>query len=119
MSIADKGTVGLIPVSRVSRTTMILQLILTTKKTITNEMKEVLRRLEENDLYINPEKCVWKVTKVPFLGVVMSCQLTLETGIKPTVPLSAIDKENSLRVLAILCLTYIQECLFTIIWPCV
>ena len=32
---------------------------------------EVLRRLEENDLYIKPEKCMWKVRKVPFLGVVI------------------------------------------------
>jgi len=32
---------------------------------------EVLRRLEENNLYVKPEKCVWKVRKVPFLGVVM------------------------------------------------
>ena len=30
-----------------------------------------MRRLEENDLYVKPEKCVWKVKKVPFLGVVM------------------------------------------------
>ena len=34
-------------------------------------VEEVLRRLEENDLYVKPEKCVWKVKKVPFLGVVM------------------------------------------------
>jgi len=32
---------------------------------------EVLRRLEENDLYIKPKKYVWKARKVPFLGVVM------------------------------------------------
>jgi len=32
---------------------------------------EVLKRLEENDLYIKPEKCVWKVRKILFLGVVM------------------------------------------------
>ena len=32
---------------------------------------EVLKRLEENDLYVKPEKCVWKVRKIPFLGVVM------------------------------------------------
>jgi len=32
---------------------------------------EVLRRLEENNLYVKPEKCVWKARKVPFLGVVM------------------------------------------------
>ena len=34
-------------------------------------VEEVLRKLEENDLYVKPEKCVWKVTKVPFLGVVV------------------------------------------------
>ena len=34
-------------------------------------VEEVLRRLEENDLYVKPEKCVWKVKKVPFLGVIM------------------------------------------------
>jgi len=34
-------------------------------------VEEVLRQLEENDLYVKPEKCMWKVWKVPFLGVVM------------------------------------------------
>jgi len=34
-------------------------------------VEEVLKRLEENDLYVKPEKCMWKVKKVPFLGVVM------------------------------------------------
>jgi len=34
-------------------------------------VKEVLKRLEENNLYVKPEKCMWKVRKVPFLGVVM------------------------------------------------
>jgi len=34
-------------------------------------VEEVLKRLEENYLYVKPEKCVWKVRKVPFLGVVM------------------------------------------------
>jgi len=32
---------------------------------------EVLKRLEENNLYVKPEKCLWKVNKVNFLGVVM------------------------------------------------
>jgi len=32
---------------------------------------EVLRRLEENDLYMKLEKCSWKVNKVNFLEVVM------------------------------------------------
>jgi len=32
---------------------------------------EVIKRLEENDLYIKPEKCKWKVKEVNFLGVVI------------------------------------------------
>jgi len=32
---------------------------------------EVLKRLEENNLYVKPEKCSWKTSKVNFLGVVM------------------------------------------------
>jgi len=34
-------------------------------------VEEILKRLEENDLYIGPEKCVWKVQKIGFLGVVI------------------------------------------------
>ena len=32
---------------------------------------EVVKRLEENDLYVKPEKCKWKVKEVEFLGVVI------------------------------------------------
>ena len=32
---------------------------------------EIIRRLEENDLYVKLEKCKWKVKKVRFLGVVI------------------------------------------------
>jgi len=32
---------------------------------------EVIRRLEENDLYVKPEKYRWKVKEVGFLGVVI------------------------------------------------
>jgi len=32
---------------------------------------EVLKQLEENDLYMKPEKCSWKTSKVNFLGVIM------------------------------------------------
>jgi len=32
---------------------------------------EVIKRLEENDLYVKPEKCKWKVREVDFLGVVI------------------------------------------------
>jgi len=34
-------------------------------------VEEVLKQLEEKDLYVKPEKCIWKVRKVPFLGVIM------------------------------------------------
>jgi len=34
-------------------------------------VEEILRRLEENDLYVKPEKCVWKVKKIGFLEVVI------------------------------------------------
>ena len=32
---------------------------------------EVIRMLEENDLYVKLEKCKWKVREVEFLGVVI------------------------------------------------
>jgi len=34
-------------------------------------VEEVLRRLEENDLFVKLEKCMWKVREVGFLGVVI------------------------------------------------
>jgi len=34
-------------------------------------VEEVLRRLEENNLFVKPEKCVWKVREVGFLGVII------------------------------------------------
>ena len=34
-------------------------------------VEEVLRRLEENDLFVKLEKCVWKVKEVGFLGVII------------------------------------------------
>ena len=34
-------------------------------------VEEVLRRLEENDLFVKPEKYVWKVREVEFLGVII------------------------------------------------
>ena len=34
-------------------------------------VEEVVRKLAENDLYVKPEKCKWKVKKVGFLGVVI------------------------------------------------
>jgi len=34
-------------------------------------VEEILRRLEENDLYVKPEKYVWKARKIGFLGVII------------------------------------------------
>jgi len=34
-------------------------------------VEEVLKRLEENDLFVKLEKCKWKVREVEFLGVVI------------------------------------------------
>ena len=34
-------------------------------------MAEIIKRLEENDLYVKLEKCKWKVWEVGFLGVVI------------------------------------------------
>jgi len=34
-------------------------------------VEEILKRLKKNDLYIKPEKCVWKVRKIGFLEVVI------------------------------------------------
>ena len=34
-------------------------------------VEEVLQRLEENDLFVKPEKYVWKVREVRFLGVII------------------------------------------------
>jgi len=34
-------------------------------------VEEILRRLEESNLYIKPEKYVWKVRKIGFLGVII------------------------------------------------
>jgi len=42
---------------------------------------EVIRRLEENDLYVKPEKCRWKVREVEFLGVVIGLEgIKIEKG---------------------------------------
>jgi len=42
-----------------------------TKEEHNKIVEKILRRLEENDLYIKLKKCVWKVRKIGFLGVVI------------------------------------------------
>ena len=34
-------------------------------------MEKILKRLEEDDLYVKLEKCVWKTRKIEFLGVII------------------------------------------------
>ena len=42
---------------------------------------EVVKRLEENDLYVKSEKCKWKVREVEFLGVVIGPEgIKMEKG---------------------------------------
>jgi len=50
-------------------------------------VEEVLRRLEENDLFVKPEKCVWKVREMGFLGVIIG-----EDGVR-------MEKEKVQRVI--------------------
>ena len=42
-----------------------------TKEEHNKVVAEVIRKLEENNLYVKPEKCKWKVKEVEFLGVVI------------------------------------------------
>jgi len=37
-------------------------------------VEEVVKMLVENDLYMKPEKCKWKIRKVGFLGVVIELE---------------------------------------------
>jgi len=34
-------------------------------------VEEILKRLKENDLYIKLEKCMWKIKKIGFLGIII------------------------------------------------
>jgi len=50
-------------------------IIVKTKKEGHNKVvEEVVKRLVENDLYMKPMKCKWKVKKVRFLGVVIKLE---------------------------------------------
>ena len=42
-----------------------------TKERYDEVVEEVLKQLKENDLFVKPEKCKWKVREVEFLGVVI------------------------------------------------
>jgi len=42
-----------------------------TEKEHNDIVEKVLRRIAENDLFMKPEKCVWKIRKIGFFGVVI------------------------------------------------
>ena len=42
-----------------------------TEKGHNEVVEEILKQLEENDLFVKPEKCKWKVREMEFLGVVI------------------------------------------------
>ena len=47
-------------------------MVATETEEVHNEIvEEVLRRLEENNLFVKPEKCIWKVREVGLLGVII------------------------------------------------
>jgi len=60
-------------------------------------VEEIIKRLEENNLYVKPEKCKWKIKKVSFLGVVIGPE-----RIK-------IEEEKVKGVLEWLTLTYVKD----------
>ena len=37
-------------------------------------VEEILRRMKEDNLYVKPEKCIWKVREIDFLGVVIGLE---------------------------------------------
>ena len=37
-------------------------------------VEDIVKRLAENNLYVKPEKCKWKVREVGFLGVVIGLE---------------------------------------------
>jgi len=50
-------------------------LVVTEKEEKHNEIvEEVLKRIEANNLYIKPEKCIWKVKDIDFLRLVMGTE---------------------------------------------
>jgi len=37
-------------------------------------VEKVLKRIEKSDLYVKPEKCVWKVKEINFLELVIEAE---------------------------------------------
>ena len=50
------------------------QMMIKKEKEYDKVVEEVVKRLVENNLYVKPEKCKWKVLEVEFLGVVIGLE---------------------------------------------
>ena len=48
-----------------------VMMVIETEEEYNNIMEKVLRKITNNNLFVKPEKCVWKVREVGFLGVVI------------------------------------------------
>ena len=48
-----------------------VMVVIETEEEYDEIVEEVLRRIEKNDLFIKPEKCVWKAREVGFLEVII------------------------------------------------
>ncbi len=60
-------------------------ILIATSSTLTaheNAVHDVLRRLEDHDLYLKPEKCVWETASVDYLGVILEKGVTHMDPIK-------------------------------------
>jgi len=60
-------------------------------------VEEVLRRLEENNLFVKLEKCMWKIKEVGFLGVIIG-----EDGVR-------MEKEKVQKVIEWLVLRSVKD----------
>ncbi len=60
-------------------------ILIATSSTLTDHKQavhNVLSRLEEHDLYLKPEKCVWETPSVDYLGVILEKGVTCMDPIK-------------------------------------
>ena len=48
-----------------------VMIVVETEEEYNNIMEKVLRKITNNNLFVKPEKCVWKVRKIGFLGAVI------------------------------------------------
>ena len=60
-------------------------ILIATSSTLTaheNAVHDVLHCLEEHDLYLKPEKCVWEMSSVDYLGVILEKGVTRMDPVK-------------------------------------